>query len=140
MITKRSGFTLIEIVIAIMLVGLFSIMVGPKMMDLLSGNREKKAALDIKGFKNAIEMYMADIGSAPAKLIDLVQKPTSGEGANKWRRPFINVESVTIIDGQPADPWNNPYHYRPTRGAKHPYELYSDGDPDNPLRIDAWEK
>lgn len=142
MVSKRLGFTLIEIVIAIMLVGIFSVIVGPRVMDWIGRGNDKKAATELKTFKGAIQLYVAEIGSYPNKLLDLVQKPTSGEGINKWRRPFVDPDMVKIADGQILDPWNNPYQYKPTRGGKRQFELFSNGDPEAevPAKIDAWEK
>jgi len=55
-------------------------------------------------------------------------------------RPSLDPDSATIKEGKIVDPWDQPYQYRVTKGGKHPFELYSLGDPDAPERFDAWTK
>jgi len=139
---ERAGFTFIELVVVILIIGILAVTIGPGLLEWVGKAKDKKALVELKTIKQALQIYSVDIGSYPNKLLDLVQKPTSGEGAAKWRRSYLDADSVKIVEGSIVDPWSNPYHYRVTRGAKHPFELYSDGDSgsDNPVKIDAWEK
>lgn len=139
---ERAGFTFIELVVVILIIGILAVTIGPGLLEWVGKSKDKKALVELKALKQAVQIYSVDIGSYPHKLLDLVQKPSSGEGAHKWRRAYLDPDSVKIVEGNIVDPWNSPYHYRVTQGGKHPFELYSDGDlgSENPIKIDAWEK
>ncbi len=135
---KSPGFSLLEIIIAITIMALLAVTLGPTLMNVLGRSKDKKVDMELRALKNAVEQYYADTNQFPQRLEDLYQKPINQEAAKKWRRPYFDVETANIKDGKVCDPWDQPYQYRQTKGAKHQFELYSTGDPENPGRFDAW--
>lgn len=137
--TKQSGFSLLELLIYMAIVGILIVTIGPRMISYLSEAKESKAASEIATFKMTIDQYYAKMGHYPQVLEDLIRKPANEPN---WRRSLLDPETVNAPDGKILDPWNNPYVYRPLpQGSKPPYDLHSNGDPDvESGRIDAWKK
>ncbi len=114
----RAGFSLMEIMIAVMILGLVMAMVGPALNNAYKKSQKRTAAVTVRSFKNAIAEYQRETHQWPAKLKDLIKKPT---GAKEWDGPYLEKEEV------PQDPWGADFKYKLTPGAKHPYELHSWG-------------
>lgn len=114
----RDGFTLMEILIAVAIVAIMGVLVGPNLMKRFAGAQTTKAETSLKGLKASIQTYYLDNNSYPEKLRDLVKKPTN---AKKWSGPYLEGGML------PEDPWGGRYQYKRTPGSKHPYELYSYG-------------
>jgi general secretion pathway protein G len=119
--SARDGFTLIEILIAIAIVGLMLAIVGPAVYRRFAGATESAAKNQLAAFKQAIGMYYIDLARYPDKLSDLVRKPADPKLAEKWKGPYLEVDEI------PDDPWGSTYQYKRTPGERHPYELYSYG-------------
>lgn len=129
------GFSLIEISVVILIMGILLATVGPATYRWLVKGKENSARASLNAISQAINNYHAEIGSYPKELKDLVEKP-SGAAGKKWSLPYLEK-------GLPEDPWNNEFQYKVTPGAEHPYELYSFGPngSDAPAEeyIDAWK-
>jgi general secretion pathway protein G len=119
----RPGFTLMEILIAVMILGLLSALVVPAVFNIYKGQQKKAAQSSLQGFKKGIQMYQMHVGALPATLKDLIKKPKDEKAIKKWEGPYVG-EDLTEV---PEDPWNEKFVYKVTPGAKHPYELYSYG-------------
>jgi len=118
----RRGFTLIEIMIAVAIVSVMAAIFYPMAQNYFNRANVQAARLEIRNIKMAVEAYRMDTGVYPARLRDLIKRPTGDEEiASKWTSPYLPKKDV------PRDPWGLPYHYRPTEGGKYPYELYSYG-------------
>lgn len=118
--TIREGFTLIEIMIAVAIVGLMLAIIGPAVYRRFAGATESAARSQMASLKTAIGTYYIDTIRYPDRLSNLIIKPPAV--AAKWRGPYLEADEV------PDDPWGNPYQYKKTPpGGKHPYELYSYG-------------
>ncbi len=134
----RTGFTLMEILIAVMIIGLVGAMVGPAAMNAYKNAQKRTAKSTMRSFKDAITLYQSHLGQLPQTLKDLIKKPRDERAAKKWEGPYIEKEEI------PEDPWSNPFVYKLTPGAKHPYELYSrgPGGADAPKEewINIWEE
>lgn len=135
MLRKRevnSGFTLVEIVFVVLIIGLLMSVVGfsiPKVMNRVHANTTKA---NLKTLKSAIDIFHADNGSYPTHLEDLVDRP-KGDYPN-WH---------SILDKIPHDAWGYEFEYKITPGKKYPYELYSYGSSEGPNGpeeniINAW--
>jgi general secretion pathway protein G len=132
---KNPGFSMTELVIYIMIVGILMVTVGPPMYKYIGRASERKAQQTLIAIKKALDEYKMDTMHYPNALIDLVRKPSSEP---RWREPYLDEDTVTIVGNSFADPWSNPYQYRRIQGGKPPYELASAGDPDKEdSRIDV---
>src|SRR5262245_38710590 len=100
------GFTLVEILVVITIIGLIMGLVGPRVLNYLSDAKAKAAKIQIESFASALDLYFLDTGRYPSGsegLAVLIQRP--GTVAN-WNGPYLKGGVV------PADPWGNPYVYR----------------------------
>jgi general secretion pathway protein G len=132
--TARAGFTLIEIMIAIAILGLLMAVVAPRFMGLGEGAKLKLVSIELKRLQDGIKTFKVQSGRYPERLRDLVERPQDEKLAKKWRRVWD--------DDLPEDPWGNDYRYRLTSGSGgHPYELYSEGDidADDAEPISVWD-
>jgi general secretion pathway protein G len=99
------GFTLVELLVVLAILGLLAGLVGPRVLNQLDGAKGKTAAIQIKDFEQAVELFKLDVGRFPNNaegLQGLVSKPASATG---WNGPYLR-------SGLPNDPWGNAYHYR----------------------------
>lgn len=113
------GFTLIEMLIVILIIGLVAGLVGPAIFNKLAGAQEDTAKAQMKSFSQALDMYRLDLGRYPDSLSGLLQST----GQN-WDGPYLrDVKEV------PKDPWGQEYVYNVTDGGKN-YTLSSQGGGD----------
>jgi general secretion pathway protein G len=117
---SRSGFSLIEIMIAVSIIALVAGLVVPNAMDYFRKARIKSTRVAMKGVQDAIQSFNMDTGSYPASLSDLKVRPSDERTAKRWDGPYLS--------GDPNDAWGNElvYTLRP-KGSQPPYELYSWG-------------
>ena len=116
---KRNGFTLIEILIVVIILGVLASLVVPKLAGRTEEARRQAAQSDIEGgIALALDLYEADNGRYPETLDALVRKPADAE---RWKGPYLKK-------GLPKDPWKNPYIYRmPGVNNENLYDLLSAG-------------
>ena len=104
----QDGFTLIEIMVVILIIGLLALMVVPRLRGVADRAKRTKAQADIQELKQALDRYYLDNGSYPTTdqgLQALVSPPTAG-------RVPSNYEQVGYIEKLPSDPWGNQYFYQ----------------------------
>jgi general secretion pathway protein G len=100
------GFTLVEILVVITIIGLIMSLVGPRVLNYLTESKAKAAKIQIESFSSALDLYFLDNGRYPSSsegLRALVQRPGS---TMSWNGPYLKGAVV------PADPWGNSYVYR----------------------------
>lgn len=117
---NQDGFTLIEIMVVIMIIGLLALMVVPRLRGVADRAKTTKAQADIQELKQALDRYYLDNGSYPTTdqgLNALVTPPTTG-------RQVPNYEQGGYIEKLPSDPWGNQYFYQSDGNA---YSLKSFG-------------
>jgi len=118
----RDGFTLIEIMIAIAILGILAAVIAPSFFGYLKTARISSAKSTLQTMKSGITFYNAHTGQWPARLKDLIEKPRDEKLRKKWQGPYIEVEEI------PEDPWGNAYQYKINPpGSARPYELFSYG-------------
>ena len=117
------GFTLIEILIAVAIVGLFMAIAGPAAMNMLKKSRMNAMKTALRGYKSAIDIYNSDTGEYPGKLEDLMKCP-SKELETKWMGGDLKLHYVDKLE---KDPWGLPYIYERKEYNGNPYSLYSYG-------------
>ncbi len=118
--TKNSGFTLMELVIGLIILGLLAAIGIPVYQGFVERARRSSTDENIRLMKSQIQLYQLDTNSYPSKLKDLEKRPTDEKLKTKWRGPYL--DPVPEEDG-----WGNPFVYKVTPGQKNPYELYSPG-------------
>jgi general secretion pathway protein G len=114
------GFTLVEILVVITIIGLIMGLVGPRVLNYLTESKAKAAKIQIESFSSALDLYFLDTGRYPSSsegLGALVQRPGN---AQAWNGPYLKGGVV------PTDPWGNPYVYR-SPGQHGTYDLQSYG-------------
>ena len=126
----QRGFTLIELMIVIVIMGILATLLIPRIMDRPEEARRLKAKMDIKSIESALKLYKIDCGSYPTTeqgLEALVKKPDIAPVPERWREGgYLDGNSV------PKDPWNHPYYYAsPTQDGKD-YEIISYGKTGEP--------
>ena len=118
------GFTLLELLVVMVIIGLLAGIVAPRYFSKLEDSRIKSTRAQIDALGKALDHYRLDVGRYPtteAGLNALVVKP---ENEPRWRGPYLQK-------AVPADPWDQPYQYR-APGEHGDFDLYSlgpDGQP-----------
>ena len=117
---RRLGFTLVEIMLVVVIIGILAALVIPKIAGSSERARVTTAQADIKGgIKSAIGQYEVDNGFYPKNLQDLIVQPSN---AKNWHGPYFDPPSL------PVDPWGNPYiYYYPGKHNPTSYDLLSVG-------------
>jgi general secretion pathway protein G len=115
---RSRGFTLIELMVVILILGLLIGIVGPRVWNALSSGSIDAAKMQMKGLSDAIDMYYLDTRTLPTSLDDLLQE------SKKTGEPYI--------DKIPDDPWNSPYQYRVINQARREFEISSSGEDKSP--------
>jgi general secretion pathway protein G len=116
----RAGFSLIEMLVVLVIMGLIMGLVGPRVLNYLTDARIKSARLQIEGFKNSLDLFFMDTGRYPNSkegLEALVRRPP---GFDTWTGPYLKGGSL------PNDPWGHAYFYR-APGTRGPYDIVSYG-------------
>jgi general secretion pathway protein G len=114
------GFTLVEILVVITIIGLIMALVGPRVINYLGEAKVKAAKIQIESFNSALDLYYLDAGRYPSSsegLTALAQRPG---GSNTWNGPYLKGGQV------PNDPWGHPYLYR-FPGEHGAYDIVSYG-------------
>ena len=140
-IDKSAGFTLIEIMVVVVILGILGALVVPKLMARPDQAKVTVAKGDIKAIETALNIYKLDNHNYPSTnqgIEALVSKPSGSPEARNW-------SSDGYLDSLPVDPWGNVYLYL-SPGQHGSYDLYSlgadgqDGGEDVSKDIGNWDK
>lgn len=141
-ITCAQGFTLIELMVVMVILGILAGLIVPRIMDRPEEARRTKAGIQIQSIEQALNLYKLDNGQYPTTeqgLLALVEAPTVGVPARKWRTGgYLEKGKV------PKDPWDGEFVYL-SPGLHGDFDLTSYG-PDhqsggegNDADINSWE-
>lgn len=117
------GFTLLEMLVVLVIIGLLAGLVGPRLFSKVDESKVKTAKVQIKMLKGALETVKMDINRFPNAdegLDILYRAPRDAKIKALWRGPYLDEEI-------PLDPWSNPYQYALAPSDSQPYSLFSFG-------------
>jgi general secretion pathway protein G len=118
--TGEEGFTLVEMLVVITIIGLIMGLIGPRVLNYLSESKVKAARIQLQSFSSALDLFYLDAGRYPSSSEGLAGLMQRTPGVAAWNGPYLKGNSV------PNDPWNHPYLYR-SPGEHGPYEIISYG-------------
>src|ERR1700756_3126989 len=118
----QRGFTLLELLVVLAILGLLIGLVAPRALSLLSSSKEKIVRIDIERLAGNLDIYKLDVGTYPTSdqgLQALISRP---QGTERWNGPYLKGDKL------PEDPWGHAFVYRaPSQRPGHEYDLYSLG-------------
>src|ERR1700744_1669555 len=116
----EEGFTLVEMLVVITIIGLIMGLIGPRVLDYLSESKVKAARIQFQSLASALALSYLDAGRYPSTSEGLDALVHQTPGAAAWNGPYLKGGSV------PNDPWNHAYVYR-SPGEHGPYDIVSYG-------------
>ncbi|HWX82164.1 MAG TPA: type II secretion system major pseudopilin GspG [Xanthobacteraceae bacterium] len=114
------GFTLVEMLVVITIIGLIMGLIGPRVLNYLSESKVKAAKIQMQSFSSALDLFNLDAGRYPSTAEGLAALVRRTPGVEAWNGPYLRGGSV------PNDPWNHPYIYR-APGQHGAYDIMSYG-------------
>ena len=100
----QSGFTLLELLVVMVIIGLLAAYVGPKYFAQIGKSEVKTAKAQIVAFEKALQQYRVDVGRYPSTEQGLQSLLTKPSNVSKWDGPYLEK-------ALPMDPWGHPYVY-----------------------------
>ncbi len=116
----QSGFTLVEMLVVIAIIGMIMGLIGPRVLTSLNESRVKTARIQIQSFSSALDLFYLDTGRYPTSSEGLTALVRPASTIAGWAGPYLKGGNV------PNDPWNHAYVYR-SPGQHVPYEIVSYG-------------
>ena len=118
---RSAGFTLLELMVVLVILGLLAGLVGPRIFGKVDSSKVQVAQTQIKMLRGALQAYRLDVGRYPSTaegLAALMRPPQ--EAASYWSGPYLE-------DEMPLDPWRKPYRYESPSDNLQGFALYSLG-------------
>jgi general secretion pathway protein G len=116
----QRGFTLVEMLVVITIIGLIMSLVGPRVLNYLGESKVKAAKIQIQSFSSALDLFYLDAGRYPSTSEGLAALVKPAAGLATWNGPYVKGGVL------PNDPWGKPYIYR-SPGERSAYEIVSYG-------------
>ncbi len=126
--SNTGGFTLLEMLVVLVIIGLIAGLVGPRLFSKVDSSKVQTAAVQIKLLRGSVETLRMDVGSYPSPEVGLallVTPPADPALRTRWKGPYLD-EAV------PLDPWGQPYQYQVPGEEGRPFSIISlgaDGKP-----------
>lgn len=118
---RQSGFTLLELLVVLLIIGMLSAFVGPKYFSQINKSQTQVARAQIEAFDKALDQYRIDTNHYPTAAQGLAALFTQPSNEPKWAGPYLKK---TV----PGDPWENPYAYQiPSNTPGKDYDIISYG-------------
>jgi len=116
----QQGFTLVEMLVVITIIGLIMGLIGPRVLNYLSESKVKAAKIQLQSFAGALDLFYLDAGRFPSTSEGLAALVKQTPGVGAWNGPYLRGGNV------PNDPWSHTYVYR-SPGEHGPYDIMSYG-------------
>jgi general secretion pathway protein G len=120
----RRGFTLLELLVVMVIIGLLAAYVAPRYFSQVGRSEVRSAQAQVAALRNALDAYRLDMGNYPTTEQGLAALSTRPQNAARWNGPYLQR-------AVPPDPWGRPYQYR-SPGEHGEFDLLSlgkDGQP-----------
>jgi len=133
------GFTLVEILVVITIIGIIMALVGPRVLNYLAESKVKAAKIQIESLSSALDLYYLDVGRYPSTSEGLAALARQPGGVQAWNGPYLRSGAV------PNDPWGHSYVYR-SPGEHGSFDIVShgahgqEGGPDTAADIVSWAR
>ncbi|GJQ49886.1 pseudopilin, cryptic, general secretion pathway [Candidatus Kuenenia stuttgartiensis] len=102
---RNGGFTLLELLIVMIIIGLLAALIGPKMIGRVGESRQTVAKQQIEGFSTALEMFKLDTTRYPTQEEGMEALVAAPHEVENWKGPYLKKKFI------PKDPWGNDYVY-----------------------------
>ena len=135
---KSGGFSLIEMLVVVVILGLIASIVAPNMLGKISDAKTKTARVQIEDLAAAVELYFLDTGVYPTSELGLSALINEPSDLPQWSGPYLKKNRI------PEDPWGEAYLYR-APGQFAPFEIWSlgadrkDGGEGDNADIQSWQ-
>lgn len=117
---NEAGFTLVELLVVLAILGLLVAFATPQVLKYLDTSKVSAAKVQIENFSNALDLFKIDVGRYPTTEEGLAALLTNPGSLDQWRGPYIKRTGTLI------DPWGHAYQYR-SPGAHGDFDLLSLG-------------
>jgi general secretion pathway protein G len=126
---QQAGYSLLELMIVLVIIGLLGALVGPSLMGNLDKSKVQTCETQVRQIKASLDVFRLDLGRYPMPeegLNILITQPNEEPLRSRWRGPYLEPAQV------PLDPWGYPYIYGTTSKPNQPFALYSNGPTGRP--------
>lgn len=120
----QAGFTLVELLVVLAILGLMVAIVAPQVLKYLGRAKVDTARIEMRNIETALDLYMIDVGQYPTQQEGLAALIANPGTLASWHGPYLKTT------GAPLDPWGHPYQYQ-IPGQHGDYDLYSLGPDDS---------
>lgn len=124
---KKRGFTLLEMLVVILIIGMLTGIVGPRLLGQLAKSEVTTARAQLASIEKAVQAFRIDMGRYPTSEEGLNVLQVAPAGEPRWRGPYLQ-------GALPLDPWGKPYVYAiPAKMSNKDFDLYSQGQNNVPV-------
>jgi len=114
------GFTLIEMIVVTIILGLLVGLVGPRLFGRVGQSKQTTARAQVELLGAGLDQYRLDVGAYPPSSVGL-EALVRNPNLSNWNGPYLKKNAI------PLDPWGRPYQYRCCPGEHGEYDLWSEG-------------
>jgi len=114
------GFTLLELLVVVLIIGLLTAIVGPRLSAQIGRSEVTAARAQMDALAKALQAYRIDTGTYPSTAQGLAALQRAPQGESRWQGPYLQ-------SAVPMDPWGAPYQYRKPGTEGRDYDLFSWG-------------